>query len=33
MKDAMGLIRDQFGNYVFQKIFEMGLNKHKKRIL
>jgi hypothetical protein len=33
MKDALGLIKDQFGNYVFQKIFEVGLNKHKKRIL
>lgn len=33
MKDALGLIKDQFGNYVFQKIFEVGVNKHKKRIL
>jgi pumilio RNA-binding family len=33
MKDGIGLIKDQFGNYVFQKVFEVGMNKHKKKIL
>lgn len=33
MKEGLSLIKDQFGNYVFQKIFEVGINKHKKKIL
>lgn len=33
MKEPLQLIKDQFGNYVFQKFFEVGSLKHQKRIL
>lgn len=33
MKEPLQLIKDQFGNYVFQKFFEVGSSKHQKRIL
>ena len=32
-KDSMGLIKDRFGNYVFQKIFEKGLPTHRKILM
>ena len=32
-KDSGALIKDRFGNYVFQKIFEKGLEGHKKMLM
>ena len=29
MKDALALAKDAFGNYVIQKILEVGLQSHK----
>ena len=33
MKDSTHLIKDQYGNYVFQKILEVGSQSQKKRVL
>lgn len=32
-KDSMPLIKDRFGNYVFQKIFEKGLPAHRETLM
>lgn len=33
MKDVINLIKDRFGNYVFQKVFERGTEKQKKMLI